>query len=120
VIEAGFALPTERVTRELDQLLEWRSIPIVIRCDNGPEFISNKFTDWAKKHGISMDYLKPGKPQQNAYIERANRKIRYDWLSKYLFKTINEVQGYVTKWLWLYKNEPPHKANGVRPPLIVA
>jgi len=119
-IEAGFSLPTERVTRVLDQLLEWRSTPIAIRCDNGPEFISHKFTDWAKKHGIRIDYIQPGNPQQNAYIERANRTIRYSWLSKYQFETINEVQDYATKWLWFYNNERPHKANGGRPPLMAA
>ena len=119
-IEAGFSLPTARVTRVLDQLLEWRSKPLIIRCDNGPEFISHEFTDWAKKHDIRIEYIQPGNPQQNAYIERANRTIRYSWLSKYLFETLNEVQDYVTKWLWFYNNERPHKANGGRPPLMAA
>ena len=119
-IEAGFSLPTARVTRVLDQLLEWRSKPVAIRCDNGPEFISHEFTGWAKKRGIRIDYIQPGNPQQNAYIERANRTIRYSWLSKYLFETLNEVQDYATKWLWFYNNERPHKANGGRPPLMAA
>lgn len=119
-IEAGFSLPTARVTRVLDQLLEWRSKPVAIRCDNGPEFISHEFTSWAKKRGIRIDYIQPGNPQQNAYIERANRTIRYSWLSKYLFETLNEVQDYATKWLWFYNNEQPHKANGGRPPLMAA
>jgi putative transposase len=72
-VEASFSLPTTRVTRVLDQILEWCSKPIAIRCDKGPEFISHKFTDWAKKHGIRIDYIQSGNPQQNAYIERANR-----------------------------------------------
>jgi putative transposase len=119
-IEAGFSLPTTRVIRVLDQLLEWRSKPITIRCDNGPEFISHEFTDSAKKRGIRVDYIQPGNPQQNAYIERANRTILYSWLSKYLFETLNEVQDYATQWLWFYNNERPHKANGGRPPLMAA
>ena len=119
-IEAGFSLPTARVIRVLDQLLEWRSKPIALRCDNGPEFISHEFTNWAKKHDIRIEYIQPGNPQQNAYIERANRTIRYSWLSKYLFETLNEVQDYATKWLWFYNNERPHKANGGRPPLMAA
>ena len=119
-IEAGFSLPTARVIRVLDQLLEWRSKPIAIRCDNGPEFISHEFTDWAKNRGIRVDYIQPGNPQQNAYIERAKRTIRYSWLSKYLFETLNEVQDYATQWLWFYNNERPHKANGGRPPLMAA
>ena len=54
------------------------------------------------------------------HIERANRTIRYSWLSKYLFETINEVQDYATNWLWFYKNQRPHQANGGRPPLMDA
>ena len=75
-IEAGFSLPTIRVIRVLNQLLEWRDKPSAIRCDNGPEFISNEFTQWADQQGIRIEYIQPGKPQQNAYIERANRTIR--------------------------------------------
>jgi len=91
-IEAGFSLPSIRVIRVLDQLLEWRTKPTVIRCDNGPEFISHEFTQWALKQDIRIEYIQPGKPQQNAYIERANRTIRYSWFSEYLFETIEQVQ----------------------------
>ena len=119
-IEAGFSLPSVRVIRILNQLLEWRSKPTVIRCDNGPEFISHVFVDWAKQHNIRIEYIQPGNPQQNAYIERANRTIRYSWLSKYLFETIEAVQDYATNWLWFYNNERPHKANGGKPPLMAA
>lgn len=118
-IEAGFSLPSARIIRALNQLLEWRDKPAVIRCDNGPEFVSHAFTQWAVKQGIRIEYIQPGKPQQNAYIERANRTIRYSWVSKYLFETIKEVQEYATKWLWFYNHERPHKANGGRPPLMV-
>lgn len=120
VIEAGFSLPAIRVIRALNQLLEWREKPSVIRCDNGPEFISHEFTQWAKKQGIRIEYIQPGNPQQNAYIERANRTIRYSWVSKHLFETLEEVQEYATKWLWFYNHERPHKANGGRPPLMAA
>ena len=119
-IEAGFSLPTIRVIRVLNQLLEWRETPTVIRCDNGPEFISHEFTAWAKQRGIRIEYIQPGKPQQNAYIERANRTIRYSWLSKNLFDTLEEIQDYATEWLWFYNHERPHKANGGKPPLMVA
>jgi putative transposase len=99
-IEAGFSLPSIRVIRVLNQLLEWRAKPAVIRCDNGPEFISHEFTRWASTHGIRIGYIQPGKPQQNAYIERANRTIRYSWVSKHLFETVEQVQDYATEWLW--------------------
>jgi len=120
VIEAGFSLPSIRVIRSLKQLIEWRGKPTVIRCDNGPEFISHEFMAWAEKENIRIDYIQPGNPQQNAYIERVNRTIRYSWVSKHLFETLDEVQDYATKWLWFYNNERPHKANGGRPPLMAA
>ncbi|OBS09263.1 integrase [Acidihalobacter prosperus] len=119
-IEAGFSLPTLRVIRVLDQLLEWRRKPTAIRCDNGPEFVSHEFVSWAMRRDIRIDYIQPGKPQQNAYIERANRTIRYSWLSKHLFDSLEEVQDYATQWLWFYNHRRPHKANGGKPPLMVA
>ena len=119
-IEAGFSLPTMRVIRTLEQLIEWRGKPIALRCDNGPEFISHTFTDWAKEQDIRIDYIQPGKPQQNAYIERQNRTIRYSWVSKHLFDSLEEIQDYATRWLWFYNHERPHKANGGYPPLKAA
>lgn len=119
-IEAGFSLPAIRVVRVLDQLLEWRKKPVAIRCDNGPEFISNEFVAWARRRDIRIDYIQPGKPQQNAYIERHNRTIRYSWVSKHLFDSLEEVQSYATQWLWFYNHERPHKANNGKPPLMVA
>ncbi len=119
-IEAGFSLPSIRVIRVLNQLLEWREKPAVIRCDNGPEFISHEFTQWASALGIRIEYIQPGKPQQNAYIERANRTIRYSWVSKHLFESLEQVQEYATEWLWFYNHERPHKANNGKPPLMAA
>ena len=76
--EIDLSLPAERLVRALDQLIEWRGKPQAIRSDNGPEFINAKFTGWAEKQGIRLEYIKPGNPQQNAYVERYNRTIRYD------------------------------------------
>jgi putative transposase len=119
-IDAGFSLPSIRVIRSLNQLIEWRGKPLIIRCDNGPEFISYEFTEWALENKIRIEYIQPGNPQQNAYIERHNRTIRYSWVSKHLFETLEEVQDYATSWLWFYNHERPHKANGGKPPLMVA
>lgn len=120
VIEAGFSLPALRVIRALNQLLEQRPKPSIIRCDNGPEFISAEFVSWAQSHKIRIEYIQPGKPQQNAYIERHNKTVRYSWVSKHLFESIEEVQDYATDWLWFYNHERPHKANNGRPPLMAA
>ena len=115
-IEVGFSLPTQRVLRALEQLLKYRNVPEVILCGNGAEFASHAFTEWTDKRRIKIKSIQPGKPQQNAYIERHNRTIRYSWLSKHLFESIEDVQNVATKWLWFYNHEGPHKANGGKPP----
>lgn len=112
IIDADFSLPAERVIRSLTQLIEWRGKPKTIRCDNGPELVSHKLVEWAKSQGIELRYIQPGKPQQNAYVERYNRTIRYDWLSHYLFDSIEEVQDFATRWLWTYNHERPNMALG--------
>jgi putative transposase len=98
-IEVGFSLPSIRVIQVQNQLLEWRDKPAVIRCDNGLEFISHEFVNWAESRGIRIEYIQPGNPQQNAYIERHNRTIRYSWVSKLLFDSLEQVQNYATNWL---------------------
>lgn len=65
--------------------------------DQKNEFISHQFVNWANTKRIKIDYIEPGNPQQNAYIERYNRTIRYSWLSQYLFDTLGQVQDYATK-----------------------
>lgn len=79
-IEVDFSLPAERVIRSLEQIIEWRGRPKALRCDNGPEYVSVALATWAEQQGIRIEYIQPGKPQQNAYIERYNRTVRYDWL----------------------------------------
>lgn len=111
-IEVDFSLPAERVIRALNNIIAWRGKPVSIRCDNGPEYISHTLQAWAKKHDIQLQYIQPGKPQQNAYIERYNRTVRYDWLAQYLFTSIEEVQDYATAWLWTYNHERPNMALG--------
>ena len=111
-IEVDFSLPSERVIRSLDRIIEWRGKPGAIRCDNGPEYISGTLLAWADRHAIRIEHIQPGKPQQNAYVERYNRTVRYDWLAHYLFDTIDEVQDFATRWLWSYNHERPNMALG--------
>jgi putative transposase len=111
-IEVDFSLPSERVIRALDQVIEWRGKPNIIRCDNGPEYISHKLQEWAKIHNITLEYIQPGNPQQNAYIERYNRTVRYEWLAQYIFDSIDEVQDFATSWLWTYNNDRPNMGIG--------
>jgi putative transposase len=111
-IEVDLSLPAARVTRALDQIIEWRGQPAAIRCDNGPEFTSAEFLGWATRRGIRIDFIQPGKPQQNAYVERYNRTVRYDWLSQHLFDSIEGVQDFATRWLWTYNHERPNMGLG--------
>lgn len=83
-----------------------------LRRDNGPEYISALLAVWAAKNGIRIEFIQPGNPQQNAYIERCNRTVRYDWLGQYLLDSIEEVQEFATRWLWTYNHERPNMALG--------
>ena len=112
VIDIDLSLPSERVVRSLEQIIEWRGKPLAIRSDNGPEYISGTILRWAKQQGIRLDHIQPGNPQQNAYIERYNRTVRYDWLNHYLFESIDEVQNCATDWMWTYNHERPNMALG--------
>lgn len=111
-IEVDFSLPAERVIRSVNQIIEWRGKPFSIRMDNGPEYVSGKLMEWAKKQGIMLSHIQPGKPQQNAYIERYNRTVRHEWLDQYIMESIEEAQEFATKWLWTYNNERPHMGIG--------
>ncbi|WP_156092915.1 IS3 family transposase [Laribacter hongkongensis] len=107
-MDIDLSLPAERV----DQVIEWRGKPTAIRSDNGPEYVGKTLTEWAQRNGVRLDHIQPGKPQQNAYVERFNRSVRYDWLGHYLFESIAEIQDYATNWLWLYNHERPNMALG--------
>jgi putative transposase len=111
-IEVDFGLPSGRITRVLDQIIEWRGKPRAIRSDNGSEMCSAEFQTWAAKRGIRLIYIQPGKPTQNAYVERYNRTVRHEWLDQHLFESIEEAQQTATEWLWIYNNERPNMANG--------
>ena len=112
------SLPSTRVIRALEQVIEWRGKPSAIRCDNGPEYISGELINWATKHHITLLYIQPGKPTQNAYIERFNRTARHEWLDLHLFQSLEQAQQLATEWLWTYNNERPHSALGGITPLM--
>ena len=111
-IDVDFSLPAERVVRSLEQIIEWRGKPKAIRCDNGPEYISKTLADWVDKQGIELKFIQPGNPQQNAYIERFNRTVRYDWLCQELFEELSDLQARADNWLWTYNNKRPNMGIG--------
>jgi putative transposase len=115
-LDVDLSLPSSRVIRALEQIIEWRGKPSAIRCDNGPEYIAQLLIDWANDQQITLLYIQPGKPTQNAYIERFNRTVRHEWLELHLFESVEQAQYLATKWLWTYNNERPHTAIGGVPP----
>lgn len=67
---------------------------------------------WAARRAIRIDFIQPGQPQQNTYVERYNRTVRYDWLAHYLFETLDQIQEFATRWLWTYNHARPNMALG--------
>jgi putative transposase len=109
-IEVDTSLPGERVVQVLEQLIEGRAGPQKIRMDNGPELISGRWERWAAEHQIELIHIQPGKPPQNAYIERFNRTFREEVLDAYLFDSLEEVRIIVERWLEEYNQIRPHDA----------
>lgn len=115
-IEVDTSLPAERVVRVLEILLLERTAPQSIRMDNGPELISQRLESWAKDQHIQLLHIQPGKPAQNAYIERFNRTYREDVLDAYLFDELEEVRLITERWLEDYNTIRPHEALRGLPP----
>ena len=112
------SIPGVRVVRTLEQLSRWRGLPEVIRCDNGPEMLSQVFVDWCEANGVEIRYIQPGKPNQNAYIERFNRTYREEVLNAHLFDSLSQVREVTYRWLQTYNDTRPHDALGRVPPAV--
>lgn len=116
-IEVDTSLPAERVIRVLEQVTSWRDKPKRIRVDNGPEFISSALGFWCEEKGIALQFIQPGKPTQNAYIERFNGSFRRDVLDAYLFENISQIKALAEEWMEDYNNHRPHDALNGRSPV---
>jgi putative transposase len=119
-VEVDTSLPSLRVIRVLERLVLQRGKPANIRCDNGPEFISHKLEDWCNGKEITIQFIQPGKPMQNAYIERKNGSMRRELLNAYLFNSLTEVRCLSEEWRLDYNGERPHKSLGYQSPLQYA
>ncbi len=111
-IKASTSLPSRHVTQFLNDIALQRGYPQQIRMDNGPENISKNMKTWAKEHNITLQYIQPGKPAQNGYIERFNRTYREEVLDMCLFRNIQEVQLITDQWINEYSTERPHHSLG--------
>ncbi len=109
-IEPAISIPARGVINVLNQVIELNGKPRFIRVDNGPEFISEKLNEWCNYHDIKLKFIEPGKPTQNAYIERFNGSFRHEILSVYTFQNLKEVQEITEEWIEEYNYHRPHDA----------
>lgn len=109
-IEIDTSISAQRVIRTLNRIIEQRGKPIAIRVDNGPEFTAIAFTLWAKGQGMAIQYIQPGKPMQNGFIERFNRIYRESILDAYLFFELDEVRKLTEEWKEEYNERRPHES----------
>lgn len=116
-IEAAASLPSWRVVAVLDELVAIHGPPAALRLDNGPEFVAEPVAQWAATQGIALRFIQPGKPDQNAFIERFNRTYRAEVLDPHLFGSLEEVRVETAAWLQRYNSERPHDSLGRVPPL---
>jgi len=113
---AETSIPGQRVVRALDELALIRGLPRVIRTDNGPEFTSRAFLEWAYKRGIKLDFIRPGKPTDNAFIESFNGKFRDESLNQHWFTALEDAKKKIEEWRNEYNQIRPHSSLGYLTP----
>jgi putative transposase len=116
-IEVDTSLGGVRVTRVLDRLKIERGLPLQIRSDNGPEFISKAVEQWAYDNDVDWHFIEPGKPIENAYIESFNARFRDECLNEHWFTSLADARQKIKEWRKDYNQRRPHSALGYRTPL---
>lgn len=91
-----------------NELRQWRGYPAKLRLDNGPEFIALALAEWAERKTIALDFIEPGRPMQNGFIERFNGSFRRGVLDMHVFRNLGEVREQAERWLADYNTEIPH------------
>jgi putative transposase len=111
-IEPYFSINANRVAKILERIILEKGKPVAIRVDNGPEFISSTMHDWCLEKGIKLQFIQPGKPMQNGYIERFNKSFRQDVLDANLFENLTEVKIASDEFEEDYNHHRPHESLG--------
>ena len=109
-IEVDTSIPGERVVRVLERLAAMGRQSLHIVVDNGPEFASKAVDQWAAKRGVSLRFIDPGKPMQNAFIESFNGKFRDECLSQHWFVSLDEARSVSEEWRIDYNERRPHRS----------
>jgi putative transposase len=115
-IEVDASLPGTRVTRVLQRLCELRAIPTIIRSDNGPEFRGRVMDEWAYSCGVRLQFIEPGKPIQNAFIESFNSRLRDECLNEQVFLSLDDARSKIEQWRNQYNRPRPHSSLGYLAP----
>ncbi len=115
-VEADTSLPGHRAVRILDRLGEIKGLPDSIRVDNGPEFISKVLDEWAYRRGVKLDFIRPGKPVENAYVESFHSRFRDECLNEHYFLGLQEAQEIIEAWRLEYNGFRPHSALNYQTP----
>ena len=116
-IEVDLNLPSQRIIRVLDRIALTRGYPAKMRMDNGPELISTTMAEWAEEYSVDLEFIQPGKPTQNSFVERFNRTFRTEVLDMYVFRDLDEVREISRNWIREYNEDRPHKSLGKLTPL---
>jgi putative transposase len=119
-IEVSDHLGGHRVAEVLMRLGEERNLPETIRVDNGPEFISKVLDQWAYLNGVALDFSRPGKPTDNAFIEAFNGRLRQECLNESWFLSLEDAREKVEVWRQEYNRQRPHGALGNLTPVEFA
>jgi len=119
-IEVNDHLGGHRVAEVLMRLGDERNLPKTIRVDNGPEFISKVLDQWAYLNGVALDFSRPGKPTDNAFIEAFNGRLRQECLNENWFLSLEDARGKVEVWRQEYNRQRPHGALGNLTPVEFA
>lgn len=120
VIAAEHSMSGEFVVRALERMAMLRGMPTSLRMDNGPELRSKALVTWAVKNSVRLDYITPGKPTQNAFIESFNGRLREECLDQEIFLSLNDAKQKVERWRRFYNELRPHSALGGMPPSLFA
>ncbi len=111
-LETDRSITGERVARRLDALRLQGQCPQVIRVDNGPEFTSKALDRWAHEHGVRLEFIRPGKPTDNCFIESFNGRFRDECLDANLFTNLAEAKRVIEEWRQDYNTLRPHGSLG--------
>jgi putative transposase len=115
-IEVGVSVTGERVVAVLERLRQTTGTPARIAIDNGPEFISKALDAWAYRHGVQLEFSRPGKPTDNAFAESFNGRFRDECLNQHWFASLEEARQIIEVWRIEYNTERPHRALGQQTP----